>query len=284
MPHSTPLAPRQRHPGFDFHPGWLCLSKWLSPILRPRIGPWLDKQLSEGIENWSNRQAQCALILGAHPTGQSLPGIHVLSRCARIGNDKLISWLCAFEADPEQRGSNDWRAIHHASMKGHAPAIAALHEAGADFEAQEANGWTPLMIACKENRIESVLELSRLGADPNCLDARGETPLLLCSRHGFEESAKILIAAGAYVDATERRGFQAIHLAAAQGHDGICMALLEAGASPEAAGPWSKTPASLAKAEGHLSTLALLEKAAFEITFQQPQSPERSLGSTSRRL
>jgi hypothetical protein len=62
------------------------------------------------------------------------------------------------------------------------------------------------------------------------------------------------------------------------------MALLDAGASPEAVGPWSKTPASLAKAEGHLSTLALLEKAAFEGYFKPTEQTQASARSSARRL
>jgi hypothetical protein len=155
-----------------------------------------------------------------------------LIRAADAGDERHVRALLAAGA-PLRCVDDYWRrtALHWASLRGEARAVAAL--LGADA----------------------------VGDTVDALDRKGYNALYLASFHGHDGAVRALLARGARQDRQNSSCMTALHWAAEFGHAGVVELLCAApGAASTIALPdkFGRTPLALAVAQGHAACAAVL--------------------------
>ncbi len=157
---------------------------------------YLNKKLLNSMETFDYIGFKLSLCFGANPNidAKIQKGYHLVTRCARSGDELLLSTLLDFGGDingGESQGG--YLPIHMAATKGHANILELLIQYGSNinaiYELKDENntiqkkGWTPLICACQANKTEAVLMLLKLGA--NHLDSNdlGVSALDIATKH-----------------------------------------------------------------------------------------------------
>jgi ankyrin repeat protein len=92
----------------------------------------------------------------------------------------------------EERGTDQWTALHLACVSGSARAVAVLAGAGADANSVARSGNTPLHLTVTSRSREAAEALLRAGADPTVRDDQERTAADLARSRGLTELARVL--------------------------------------------------------------------------------------------
>jgi len=182
----------------------------------------------------------------------------------------ILALLLSFGADPNQRGINDYTALHMAVAEGNLPGVRILLEAGADPELRtridDCETAGEMAAQAGAVRIVELLALERslaAGKDINKLDKHGQTALMVAAHKGHEELVQFLIGRGAALDHTAKYRLSALMLAVIAGHTRIVEKLVRAGANTSLRGSGApgfkdKTALDLAVEQGRADMADLI--------------------------
>lgn len=170
---------------------------------------------------------------------------------------------------PEQKSSDQGKALCDAAMNGDLAAIQNLLQQGVSVDARNQQGESALNIAAANNKKDVATLLLQHGADVN---DRGEgegheTLLHLAADDGFPDIVELLSQWKADVNARDRWERTPLHLAAIKGHEEAAKVLLQREAEVNARDDKGETPlhkAAKYNAEGIL-TLLLQHRANVEV-------------------
>jgi ankyrin repeat protein len=154
--------------------------------------------------------------------------------------------------------------LHLAAVRGHAPLVPLLADAGASVQAVDTRGTTPLYAAAARGDLATVRALLDAGAHPDGPDAwpfMGMRPLHEAASSGSVEVVRALLDADA--DALYAMsggfglGYDALGFAIAGGHADVVRLLLDADFDPNRMGDTEETPLDLARSL-HLDAIAAM--------------------------
>lgn len=140
-----------------------------------------------------------------------------------------LVWLGALLMSVVTMASEPEQELWAAAMKGDAPRITTLLNAGAKLESRDDHGRTALMLATRHNRIGAAQVLIAAGADVNAKDHIHDSPYLYAGARGHNEILELTLAHGADLASTNRYGGTALIPAAERGHVDTVSMLIAAG-------------------------------------------------------
>jgi len=201
-----------------------------------------------------------------------------------MGQAAIVEALLDKGADPQQRDSNSFTALHSAVrdsdygadreqraravatvkvlLAHHADPNARLHQEKPTVRALtevEFEGATPIALAAEVNNLDAIKLLVAAGGDPKIATAKGTTPLILASGAATDvqrarsveeralsvETARYLIDQGVDVNTAGQFGWTALHSAAYQGINDLIELLVSKGAKIDALDSFRQTPLSI---------------------------------------
>jgi ankyrin repeat protein len=201
-----------------------------------------------------------------------------------MGQAAIVEALLDKGADPQQRDSNSFTALHSAVrdsdygadreqraravatvkvlLAHHADPNARLHQEKPTVRGLtevEFEGATPIALAAEVNNLDAIKLLVAAGGDPKIATAKGTTPLILASGAATDvqrarsveeralsvETARYLIDQGVDVNTAGQFGWTALHSAAYQGINDLIELLVSKGAKIDALDSFRQTPLSI---------------------------------------
>ena len=247
----------------------------------------------------AGRHFQAAKLLhhkGAHINVRGDNGDTTLCSAAWYGDLEMVQVLLNLKVDINDRGLNNWTAIHTASQ-GPTPRLShtsfsnpqllpdvarLLLEHGADVNARiehlgdDDDDVTPLHLAAADyGRVEVVRVLLEHGANVSAEDKKGRTPLHEAADYrriegnygwvegyasGKVEVVRVLLEHGANVGAEDNEGRTPLHVAAKYAKVEVVRLLLEHGANVGAKDNEGRTAFQLASAKGKDEIMKLLSE------------------------
>lgn len=171
----------------------------VAKILKKHYQCSLNTLLTNSMETFNYIGFKTALLLGANPNidAQTKKGYHLVTRCARSGEDSFLKTLIEFGGDVHgNEAKGGYMPLHMAATKGMASAIEVLVHHGAHIHAlyylkehhsYEPIGWTPLICACLHNKTQAAKMLLDLGANPSDTNEHGENALQICIKNKNDE-------------------------------------------------------------------------------------------------
>jgi hypothetical protein len=148
-------------------------------------------------------------------------GMTTLMRAASLGDDRLITDLVRWGADPNARGAHQRTALQYAAERNRVAAARALLDAGADIDGVDNGALSPLVMAADRNYSELALMLIRRGANLNLQNVEGWTALMDAAEAGNVRLVEALLDAGARTAPRHRNGFTAMDFARRGGHEEV---------------------------------------------------------------
>jgi len=124
-------------------------------------------------------QVSRLLSEGADPNARGIKGYTPLIAATRGHHSLIAEQLLLAGANPDQKDSFGWAALHHAitpSNGADLDLIGILVKHGANVNIQDERLRTPLHRAAQFGQLQAVTLLLKLGADPNMKDYNGWTP------------------------------------------------------------------------------------------------------------
>lgn len=180
---------------------------FLSFIFKKNFQNNLDNLLKNSMETFNYIGFKLALYFGANPNidAKIKVGYHLVTRCARSGEDLFLDTLLKFGGDVHANLSKGgYFPIHMAATKGMEKSIEILVKHHADINAvyelenfeKQSNyptGWTPLICACIHNKTLAGKTLLDLGANPFDINERGLTAVEICLKNNNKELANYIL-------------------------------------------------------------------------------------------
>lgn len=180
---------------------------FFSPLLKKYWQKKLNKLLTHSMEKFNYLGFKLALYLGADPNidAQIQTGYHLVTRCARSGEDLFLDTLLKFGGDAHANLSKgEYLPIHMAATKGMDLAIEVLVKYGADinavYELENVKnikdlplGWTPLICACIHNKTLAGKKLLDLGANPFDVNEKGIPAMDICLKMKNQDLANYIL-------------------------------------------------------------------------------------------
>ncbi|KAK4144037.1 uncharacterized protein C8A04DRAFT_28380 [Dichotomopilus funicola] len=181
----------------------------------------------------------------------TLPGgMSGLAIASHFGHETLAALLLAKGADVNAVDSNDFTALHMATLQGDKAVAELLIMKGADVDTAGSSYWTPLQLAVMHGDKAMIDLLMTNGA---CVNKGGhaQTPLHLAAKEGHKSIVDLLITNGADIEGDDF-GETPLQYAVGEGHKDIVDLLVANGANvdPTDRG-WSLTPLQCAAKGGH---------------------------------
>lgn len=219
------------------------------------------------------------LMRSGEPVMQTTIGDQTALHVAAIeGQNEMVVWLLAHEADPEAKDANGKTPADFARQGGHPDTERiildqiklysdedAVGKAGntARFRrllARDSRKLTLLHAYARAGMTRAVEKELALGGDPNAKTEVGYTPLHSAIDGGDIEVLRRLLDAGADPDARDVYDETPLAWTAINGRPAMAKILLQAGADPGIRTVWGETPAQLASRLGHANVAAVIDK------------------------
>jgi ankyrin repeat protein len=194
------------------------------------------------------------------------------------GQNEMVVWLLAHEANPRAEDANGKTPADFARQGGHPDteriildqielfdnAVAALESGDTarlkSLLARDPRKNTALHIYVRAHMLrEAERELAR-GADPNAKNTCDYTPVHAAVDAEDTRFLRMLLDAGADPDVQDVYGQTPLVYAALSGRTAMAEILLQAGADPSICTVWGETPAQIALRLGHSEIAAILDQ------------------------
>lgn len=219
------------------------------------------------------------LMKSGEPVKQTTIGDQTALHVAAIeGQNEMVIWLLAHEADPEAKDANGKTPADFARQGGHPDTERIILDQIKLYNDEDAAGkagktsrfkrllardsrkLTPLHVYARAGMARAAeRELAR-GADPNAKTAVGYTPLHSAIDGGDIQILRLLLDAGADPDARDVYDETPLAWTAISGQPEMAKILLQAGADPGIRTVWGETPAQLASRLGHGDVAAAIDQ------------------------
>jgi ankyrin repeat protein len=222
-------------------------------------------------------EAEKLVKAGALVNGKTIGDQTALHIAAAEGQDEMVKWLLAHEADPLAPDQNGKMPAEFAKMQGHTQTekiildyIQLLKDEQAamgDIEAlrkllsKDGRGYTILHLAAQNAAIQIVADEITSNADVNAQTVNGFTPLHKAVKGGKIEICQLLLNAGAQVNAANIYNNTPLYYAILYKNKEMVKLFLANGADPSIRSAWGNESAiDFANRTGDAEIIALLEK------------------------
>lgn len=204
---------------------FLSMLLWLASVAPAWAGVY-DEILIAARDN-RTEQVMDLVRRGMDPNTSDPSGMTLLMFAANNGNMELLDFLLRNRANTMKYNRYGDTALALAALRGHAPIVRRLIEAGADLSGP---GWAPLQYAAFAGHADVVRLLLAKKPDLDKRAPNRQTALMLAARNGHQEVVKLLIEADADMDLTDADGQSAMNLARKSGNTEIADYLKRQGA------------------------------------------------------
>eukprot|EP00466_Bigelowiella_natans_P017835 jgi/Bigna1/74634/fgenesh1_pg.30_\ len=111
---------------------------------------------------------------------------------AETGNLSLVKkMLSAKMVKLEDKGIDNWTALHYAARSGHYHIVLFLIRHDANLDASSKTGWTPLHLACYQGHYDTVDILLQSGAKSNLKTNDGKAPIVYAEDKGAHDIVEL---------------------------------------------------------------------------------------------
>lgn len=243
--------------------------------VNPGSYPPLFQAVQRGDVAEANRLLRSGELLNQKTVGNQTP-LHI---AAAEGQDEMVAWLLAHEADPLAQDEHGKTPINFATSQGHRTTASIISDfmqllRSEDNElkvgnkqtlrgllAKDVRGYTLLHLFAQTGATSEVIDEIALGADVNSQTANNITPLHKAIISGNVEICRILIKAGADVNARDVYNNTPLYYAVLYNNKDLTILLLDSGADATIQSVFgNETPLDLAAHKGYFEISALLKQ------------------------
>lgn len=242
---------------------------------QPGYYPPFVKAAQEGNITEAEKLLKSGELVNQTTIGNQTP----LHLAAAEGQDDMVKWLLAHEANPLAQDQNGKTPADFAKSQGHAQTAQLILDyvellknedtatRAGDTETlrklllQDGREYTLLHVAAQIGASQLVADEIKSGTDVNAQTVNGHTPLHKAVISGKVEIAQMLINGGADVNIGDIYNNTPLYYAISYENIDLIKLFLDAGADPNIHSVWgNETALDFAKRKGNTEIIALLEK------------------------
>jgi ankyrin repeat protein len=242
---------------------------------QPGYYPPFVKAAQEGNFSEAEKLLKSGELINQTTIGNQTP----LHLAAAEGQDDMVKWLLAHEANPLAQDQNGKTPSDFATSQGHAQTAQLILDyvqlvkdeekaiAAGDTEtlrnllSQDGRGYTILHVAAQVGATQVIADEIKSGANVNVQTVNGITPLHKAVVSGKLEISQLLIDSGADVNIGDIYNNTPLYYAVSYENIDLIKLFLDAGADPSIPSVWgNETVLDFAKRKGNAEIIALLEK------------------------
>lgn len=242
---------------------------------QPGYYPPFVKAAQQGNIPESEKLLKAGELVNQTTIGNQTP----LHLAAAEGQDDMVKWLLAHEANPIAQDQNGKTPADFAISQGHTQSAQLILDyvelvkneekaiAAGDAETlrklllQDGRGYTVLHVVAQMGASQVVADEIKSGADVNAQTVNGITPLHKAVISGQADIVNLLINGGADVNIRDIYNNTPLYYAVSYENEDLIKLFLESGADQDIHSIWgNETALDFAKRKGNTEIIALLEK------------------------